>query len=225
MAEWEREKSSSRCGYSQVAVVLCAPKPKNPKVIKRLRALTAIMRTGKVVRKFSAKDGRQVILRTLRWEDLDDCIDMINSLVTEGANIVKNEKVSREEEIDWLARALSQMERDEIVYIIAEVDGHAVGNSEIRRKLGGYDKHVGSIGIAIRKGFRDIGVGTEMMKALINQGRKMGLKVLTLSAFANNEHAIHVYEKMGFEKTGQIPQKFFKQGKYIDEVIMTLLLA
>jgi RimJ/RimL family protein N-acetyltransferase len=149
---------------------------------------------------------------------------MINSLVTEGANIVKNERVSRGEEIEWLAGALSRMERDEKIYVVAEVDGRAVGNSEIGRRLGGYDEHVGSIGMAIKKGFRDVGIGTEMMKVLIDQGRKMDLKVLTLSAFANNERAIHVYRKMGFKKTGQIPQKFLKQGKYIDEVIMTLVL-
>jgi len=183
------------------------------------------MQAGKVVRRFSAKDGRRVVLRTLRWEDLDDCIDLINSLVAEGADIDKSERVSREEEIEWLAGALSRMERGEKVYIVVEVDGRVVGNSEIGRRLGGYDKHVGSIGIAIKKGFRDVGIGTEMMNALIKRGRVMGLKVLTLTAFANNERAIHVYGKLGFEKTGRIPKKFFKRGKYIDEVIMTLFLA
>lgn len=183
------------------------------------------MQAGKVVRRFSAKDGRQVILRTLRWEDLDDCIELINSLVAEGANIAKNEKVTREGEIEWLAGALSRMERGEKVYVVAEVDGKAIGNSEIGRRLGGYDRHVGSIGIAIKKGFRDIGIGTEMMNALIKQGREMGLKVLTLTAFANNKRAIHVYEKLGFQETGQIPKKFFKRGKYIDELIMTLILT
>jgi RimJ/RimL family protein N-acetyltransferase len=183
------------------------------------------MQAGKVVRRFSAKDGRQVMLRTLRWEDLDDCIELINSLVAEGANIAKNDKVTREEEVEWLAGALSRMERGEKFYLVAEVDGKVVGNSEIGRRLGGYDKHVGSIGIAIKKGFRDVGVGTEMMKALIKQGREMGLKVLTLTAFANNKRAIHVYEKLGFQQTGQIPKKFFKRGKFIDELIMTLILT
>jgi RimJ/RimL family protein N-acetyltransferase len=183
------------------------------------------MQAGKVVRRFSANDGRPVILRTLRWEDLDDCIELINSLVAEGANITKNEKVTREEEIEWLAGALSRMERGEKVYITAEVDGKVIGNSEIDRRLGGYDKHVGSIGIAIKKGFRDIGIGREMMNALIKQGREMRLKVLTLTAFANNKRAIHVYGKLGFQKTGRIPMKFRKRRKYIDEVIMTLILT
>jgi len=47
---------------------------------------------------------------------------------------------------------------------------------------------------------------------------------LTLSAFATNKPAIHVYEKVGFVQTGTIPKKHFKEGKYIDEIIMTKLL-
>ncbi|MEM1540352.1 MAG: hypothetical protein QXJ07_03090 [Candidatus Bathyarchaeia archaeon] len=60
------------------------------------------MKTGEVIREFVAKDGRRVILRTLKWEDLDDLLDFINSLVEEGANILRTEKVSRDEEIGFL---------------------------------------------------------------------------------------------------------------------------
>ena len=46
------------------------------------------MKTDKVIRRFVARDGRTVILRTPRWEDLDDLLEYINSLVDEGADIV-----------------------------------------------------------------------------------------------------------------------------------------
>jgi len=59
---------------------------------------------------------------------------------------------------------------------------------------------------------------------LVEQAQKMGLNVLTLSAFATNKPAIHVYEKVGFVQTGTIPKKHFKEGKYIDEIILTKVL-
>jgi ribosomal protein S18 acetylase RimI-like enzyme len=83
---------------------------------------------------------------------------------------------------------------------------------------------VGFIGIAIKKGFRSVGIGTEMMRALEEYARKIGLKVLALSVFANNQHAINLYKKMGFVETGRIPKRFFKDGTYIDEIIMTKML-
>jgi len=181
------------------------------------------MKSGKTIRSFNAKDRRKVILRTPKWEDLDDFLELINSLVDERADILRTERVSREEEIDFLSRVLSRLEKDEMFYLIAEVDGKVVAVSEISKRSG-YEKHVGVIGIAIRNGFRDSGIGTEMMKTLLEQAQKMGLKVLTLTAFATNKRAIHVYEKVGFMQTGTIPKKHFKEGKYIDEIILTKLL-
>jgi RimJ/RimL family protein N-acetyltransferase len=162
-------------------------------------------------------------LRTPKWDDLDDLLELINSLVKEGADILRSDKVLRDEEIDWLSRTLSRLEKDEAFYLVAELNGKVVAISEINRK-GGYEKHVGIIGIALRSGFRDLGIGTEMMKTLVEQAQKMGLKILILSAFATNQRAIHVYEKLGFVQTGRIPKKYFKGGKYIDEIIMAKLL-
>ena len=181
------------------------------------------MKSGKIVRSFFAKDGRKVVLRTPKWEDLDDFLEIINSLVDEGADILRTERVSKEEEIDFLSKVLSRLEKDEMFYLVAEVDGKVVAVSEISKR-GGYEKHVGVIGIAIRNGFRDLGIGIEIMKTLVEQAQKMGLKVLTLSAFATNKPAIHVYEKVGFVQTGTIPKKHFKEGKYIDEIILTKVL-
>jgi RimJ/RimL family protein N-acetyltransferase len=186
--------------------------------------LSLTMHAGIIVCKFLARDGRGVVLRTPRWEDLDDLLDMINSLVSEKADIVKAEGVSREEEIDWLGRALGRLEKDEVFYLVAEVDGRVVANSEVARSKGGYDTHVGGVGIAIKKGFRDVGIGTQMMKALIGQAQTMGLKVLTLSVFESNRRAIHVYEKVGFVQTGRTPRKFLRDGQYVDELTMALLL-
>jgi ribosomal protein S18 acetylase RimI-like enzyme len=181
------------------------------------------MKAGKTIRNFTAKDSQKVVLRTPKWEDLDDLLELINSLVDEKAEIIATEKVSREEEIDWLSKALSRLERNETFYLVAEVGGKVVAISEIDKRSG-HQKHVGMMGIAVKSGFRDLGIGTEMMKTLVNQAQKAGLKVLTLSAFASNKRAIHIYEKVGFVQTGRVPKKFFKEGKYIDEIIMTRLL-
>jgi L-amino acid N-acyltransferase YncA len=170
------------------------------------------MRSGKILKQFSAPDGRDVILRTPKWEDIDDLLGLINSLADEKADIGRTERVQREEEVDWLSEALSRLEKDKEVYVVAEVDGGVVANSEIAR-MTGYEKHVGGVGIAIKEGFRDIGIGTEMMKALIKQGEAWSLKVLTLSVFASNNRAFHVHEEVGFVQTGIIPRKFCQRRR------------
>jgi RimJ/RimL family protein N-acetyltransferase len=181
------------------------------------------MKTGQVLQELSDKDGREVVLRTPRWEDLDDLLELINSLVDEGAEIYKDEKTSRDEEIDWLSEVLARLERRLTLLLIAEVDGRVIASSDISLQKG-YKKHVEVVGIVVKGGFRDLGIGTAIMRVMLEQAQRMGLKVLTLSAFASNRHALHVYEKVGFMQTGLIPKKHLKEGKYIDEVIMTRLL-
>jgi RimJ/RimL family protein N-acetyltransferase len=182
------------------------------------------MKSGRVVQSFSAGDGRRVVLRTPKWEDVDDLLELINSLVDEGAEISRDERVpSRDAEVDWMSRVFAAVEKGEEFFLVAEVDGRVVASSNLDR-LRGYERHVGVIGIVIKNGFRDLGIGTRMMRALEEQARGWDLKVLMLSVFATNERALHVYEKVGFVQTGRVPRKHFKGGSYIDEVMMAKVL-
>ncbi len=164
-----------------------------------------------------------MILRTPRWEDLDALMELINSLVDEKAEIARTAKVTREDEAEWLPKVLASLEKDELFFLVAEVDRKVVASSDIHI-LSGNEKHVGVLGIVIKSGFRDLGIGTEMMNTLVEQAMALGLKVLTLQAFATNKRAVHVYEKVGFVQTGRVPKKHFKDGQYVDEVIMTKLI-
>ena len=170
-------------------------------------------------RTFVAKDERKVTLRSLKWEDLDDCIEFINSLVDEGSDIAKETEVTRDEEADWLGRRLASMEKGELVDVVAEVDGKMVANAEVGRRRGNMS-HVGDIGIGIRAGYRGIGIGTELMRLLIEQSRRMGLKIVVLDVFETNKRAKGLYEKAGFKESGRIPKGIIKDGKYIDLIRM-----
>lgn len=169
---------------------------------------------------FAANDGRRVILRSIRWEDLDDCIEFINSLVEEEADILRDTKVSRQEEAEWLGRRLARIDKGEIIDIVAQVDGKMVANSEVEKRSGPMS-HVGYLGIAIKSGYRGIGIGTKIMQALIEKSKKVGLKILVLDVHDTNETAKALYKKMGFREVGRIPKGICKDGKYIDLVRMT----
>jgi RimJ/RimL family protein N-acetyltransferase len=181
------------------------------------------MHFGRVFRKLCARDGQEVILRTPRLEDLDDLMELVNSLVSEKAEIALTVKVTREEEIEWIHKMLAGLKKDKLFFLAAEVNGKVVASSDINI-LKGDEKHVGVLGVVIKYGFRDLGIGTEMLKILVEQAKLLGLKVLMLHVLATNMRAVHVYEKVGFVQTGKVPKKHFRQGRYIDELIMTQLI-
>jgi len=183
------------------------------------------MRTGRVYRRFEASNRESVTLRALKWEDLDDCVTFINDLVGERSSepnlgIVADRRQTREEEAKWLATQITGIERVSIVSVVAEVGGRLAGNSSVTR--GSYEdtRRHGYLGIAISRKHRDRGIGLEMMRTLVKESRKAGLKTIQLEVFANNPRAIHVYERTGFKEAGRIPKKMLRNGKFIDSIIM-----
>jgi len=182
------------------------------------------MKAGTVIRVFRAKDGREVTLRAPKWDDLDDMLDFINSLVDEEADILMDKKQTREQEVDWLARLLTRLEKDEITVVVAELDGRFVGQVEVTPQSM-RSKHVGVLGIALKDGCREIGIGTELMKEVETQSRRLGLEILNLEVFATNERAKHVYQKVGYREVGAWPKAIKRKGAYIDSVLMSKELS
>jgi len=173
---------------------------------------------------FIAKDGRKVVLRPPKWEDLEGLMEYINSLVDEKAEIVLTKKVTREEEAEWLRKRLISIDKSDVIHVVAEVNGEVVAGAEVGKQKYRMS-HVGMLGIGIKSGFRGIGIGTVIMKTLIEESRKAGLKVLVLDVFDTNNIAKELYEKMGFKEAGKIPKGICKNGKYIDLVRMALELS
>lgn len=179
------------------------------------------MKAGKILKSFFAENGQNVLLRTPRWEDLDDLLELINSLVDENAQIYITEKLTREAEAEWLLKALSRLEKNEQFFLAAEADRKVVALSDFQIKEGDPEQRPGNFGIIVKKSYRDLGIGTEMMRSMLEHAVSFGFRKVTVNAFATNIRAIHVYKKVGFVETDKIPKSHFRQGKYIDEVVMT----
>ena len=177
------------------------------------------MRAGAFIRRFTASDGREVVIRTPEWHDLDDMLEFINSLVEEEAMIAANQKQTRESEIEWLARYLANLEKGMRIGVVAEVDGRMVANCEISPRPGRMS-HVGSLGISVKDGYRGVGIGQELMREAERHAVAMGLESILLEVFSINERAIHVYEKMGYRKIGVIPGGVKYRGEHVDSVYM-----
>ncbi len=182
------------------------------------------MKVGEVIDSFTAKNGFRVTLRAPTWNDLDALLGLINSLVKEGAEIGRDTKISRDEQIDWLAKTLVNIEKNEVFFMVAEVAGKVIASSSFRPRTG-HSEHVADFGIVVKKGYRDIGVGEGIIRAISEAAHKRGVELLALTCFASNKRAIHVYEKAGFSEVGRVPKAFFKDGVYIDQIVMLKMLG
>lgn len=108
--------------------------------------------------------------------------------------------------------------------MLAEVEGKAVANSEVMRSKSTDEYLHGKLGIAISNKFRNRGIGREMIKTLLEESRKAGLKTLELEVFADNSNAIHLYESLGFIKVGTIQKKVLRKDVFHDIIVMSMVL-
>lgn len=71
---------------------------------------------------------------------------------------------------------------------------------------------------------RDRGVGTEAVRLVVGYAfEQLGLRRIQLEAYAFNHRALRVYEKVGFVREGLRRETEFKNGAWVDEVVMGLL--
>ncbi len=176
---------------------------------------------GKVVKRFKVKN-KSVILRYPKWEDLDDLLDHMNALISEKAKIGKSRKFSKFEEIDFMNSVFKKCELKNMIYLVVESGKNIMGSGNLVREQMEKSRHVGYIGLSLRKQFRDLGVGTELINTLVKLGKKeLGLSLFKISLVAGNDRALHVYQnKCGFRVVGQIPGEIDHFGTKMDHLIM-----
>jgi putative acetyltransferase len=85
-------------------------------------------------------------------------------------------------------------------------------------------RHAGRIGISVDAEFQGKGVGSALMAAAIDLADNwLNLTRLELEVYADNEAAIHLYERFGFTYEGTMRQHAFRDGEYVDSNMMARL--
>ena len=85
-------------------------------------------------------------------------------------------------------------------------------------------RHVGDIGMAVHDDWQGRGVGTALMRAGVEMAdRWLNLTRLELEVYIDNEPAIRLYERFGFEREGTLRQHAFRDGVYVDAYVMSRL--
>jgi RimJ/RimL family protein N-acetyltransferase len=179
-----------------------------------------MLETGKVIKTFTSEKGNEIVIRYPKWEDLDNLLSYINTLIDEDTFINQFDKhVTREEEQEMLTKWFKNMQEEKGYSIVGESNSTLIANCGFTR-LSGRSKDIAELGITIHKDYRGEGIGTVLMKMLIEDARRIGIRILKLNCFENNGRALRLYEKTGFLRVGTIPEALPYKGMYIGEVLM-----
>ncbi|WP_117192512.1 GNAT family N-acetyltransferase [Rhizobium terrae] len=110
--------------------------------------------------------------------------------------------------------------------LVAELDGRIVGDCGLTRFTNPRRAHTGSIGMGVHDAYQSRGIGSALIgEALAIADRWLNLKRVELTVYIDNEPALALYRKFGFEVEGHLKMFGFRDGEYIDAYQMARLRA
>ncbi len=164
-------------------------------------------------------DAQHVVVRPARLEDVDQLLDLLESVAAEGRWI------GTEAPVDRVARRRQITEtiegNDRAARFVAEAGAVLVGNLWIDLRTYG----VAELGMLVAREWRGRGVGSALMEAGIAWAREAGAHKLSLQLWPHNHAALALYRKFGFVQEGLLRRHYPRRnGELWDAVVMGLVL-
>ena len=170
----------------------------------------------------TAKDGSKVILKSPEASDAENLIHLMRSVSGSCHFMARNEdevKISTADEEKWIEDMNSSPRSFMISAYIGETMVGNISVTELRnlRKL----RHRASFGMAVQPQFQSIGIGKALLGYALETARLAGFHQVEGDAFSDNEKALDLYGKLGFETIGRVPDAFrLDDGTFRDAVMI-----
>ena len=169
--------------------------------------------------------GKRVILRPLHKSDITYFLRWYNDpeVLEYLAMYLPMTEIMEEK---WIEEMASGQNGTRVHFVIEAIEGNntkpigSIGLNKIDHRC-----QTAELGIAIgEKEYWSKGYGNEAAQLLINYGfNQLNLNRIGSCVFSPNRRSLKMHQQLGFVQEGQKRQAFFKNGKFMDEIIFGLL--
>ncbi len=172
------------------------------------------------------KNGKDVLIRKIERRDVNQIWENFNQVVAEEIYLPVYTPVIDE----WEKKAwYKEITRGGNFCVVAEDKSQPsgeeiIGQCTIENLHWEAAEHVGQLGIIVKKGFRDQGIGYHLIEFCKILAQSQGKKKLILSTFNTNQMGFALYQKCGFKEIGRYTKQYYVHNTYVDEILMELLL-
>ena len=147
--------------------------------------------------------------------DYDSIWQIIHEVISKGDTYVFDPDSSRKEMLDYWCG------QDKHCYV-AEIENITVGTFIIKDNFPGLGSHVANASYMTLPSAFGKGIGRSMCEFSISEAKRLGYKSMQFNIVVKtNDRAIRLWQKLGFEIKGEIPEAFnhLTEG-YVDTCIM-----
>jgi RimJ/RimL family protein N-acetyltransferase len=165
---------------------------------------------------------KDVVVRSAQSEDAGAIIEYTKMvLVDSDWSCTQSHEfdLTTEQEVEWIEDHRNSPGK---LVIIALSGSDIVGLVDFANGSRERNRHVGVLGISVRKDWRRLGLGEVMLQILLDWAKVNPIiEKVTLAVFCTNKPAIGLYQKMGFSEEGRRIGEFkLSQEKYVDDLLL-----
>ena len=172
------------------------------------------------------KDGRRLTLRSPEPEEAEKLLSHLFITHTESyenldrtAESWKQFPVEKEKEI-----IKNFIDAKNKFFVTAFFEEKIVGGLGVSGDDRPFRNHNATLGMSIQNAFKNKGLGSEMMSYALENAEKASLHRIDLTVRDYNELAIHLYEKLGFQRVGKLIDAAKVDGKFVSEYLYQKLI-
>lgn len=154
-------------------------------------------------------------IRQYRPEDAEETAKIWNQVIDDGVAFPQEDDLTEE-----TADAFFRTQTYTGVAFDRE-SGEEVGMYILHPNNVGRCGHICNASYAVRRDIRGEHIGEKLVTDCLEKAHEKGFGILQFNAVvANNVHAIHLYERLGFQKIGTVPGGFrMPDGSYQDIIL------
>ena len=166
-------------------------------------------------------DGTRVLIRPLTRDDKNALVALFEPIGPDDYKLMRNDVRNREVVGAWA----ENVDHKRVLPLVAVVNYRLVGDTTLHFR-GGPGRHVADVRVFLSKEFRRRGLGTAMLRALIDVARKCGIQQLVAEIVADQVKVISAFKALGFEQRATYPDYFMMpDGETHDVVILIFSLG
>jgi acetyltransferase len=166
------------------------------------------------------KDGTYVSLRPLMAEDVGRMKEMYATITKDELRFFRHDVQDPETIRGWCEHP----DYNKVLPILALVKERAIGSATLHF-FEGPKRHLAEIRIFLSKDYRKRGLGTKLLRALVELARRQGVYTISAEVIADMTKVVKAFEQVGFVPRTTLEDYFmFPDGDTADVVFMTMNL-
>lgn len=163
-------------------------------------------------------DGTRVLLRPLTKDDKASLVALFAHTSDDDFKLMRNDVRNQELVASWV----DNLDYKRVLPIVAVVNERIVGDATLHFR-GGPGRHLADVRIFLSKEFRKRGLGTLMLRTLIDIAKKLGLQQLVAEVVADQVKVITAFKDLGFEQRAVYPDYFMMPDGETHDVVVLIL--